>query len=390
MQTAARRFLQYLEVERNASALTIKSYREDLEALIDYLTQCHGQPPRPEQITTPDLRGYLAALHEAEYAKTTIARRLASLRSFFRFGQREGWAQANPAKPLRNPRKPRSLPHFLSSDDMGRLLGVPATAAPMGLRDRAILEVLYSAGLRVSELAGLNDGDIDLAAGAVRVRGKGKRERIGPIGSFALGALRQWLDVRELSPRIKPGPGVAGVRQQVRQPADDPRHRPDVGKAPAGKRPRPPHHAAYAPPQLCHALARPWGRHPQRARAARSQEPDDHADLYARQHRRPARRLRACASAGEVGAAFYTSPLRTAQTAAWVRSVAAILRRMFCTCSLTVSMLMASERPISLLLKPKATCRKTCVSRSRQRRLIGVELRGLAHRSGDPQQLAGT
>jgi integrase/recombinase XerC len=208
MQTAVHRFLQYLEVERNASALTIKSYREDLEALVDYLTQCHGRTPRPEQITTPDLRGYLAALHEADYAKTTIARRLASLRSFFRFGQRDGWAQANPAKPLRNPRKPRSLPHFLSSDDMGRLLGVPGTAEPMGLRDRAILEVLYSAGLRVSELAGLNDGDVDLTASAVRVRGKGKRERIGPIGSFALKALREWLGVRKLSPRIKPGPNA--------------------------------------------------------------------------------------------------------------------------------------------------------------------------------------
>ena len=91
---------------------------------------------------------------------------------------------------------------------MGRLLGAPVTAEPMGLRDRAILEVLYSAGLRVSELAGLNDGDLDLTSGAVRVRGKGKRERIGPIGSFAGRALKDWLKVRQLSPRIKPGPGA--------------------------------------------------------------------------------------------------------------------------------------------------------------------------------------
>lgn len=208
MQAAVLRFLQYLEVERNVSGLTLKSYREDLTALIEYLTQCHGRTPRPEQITTPDLRGYLAALHEAEYAKTTIARRLASLRSFFRFGQRDGWAKTNPAKPLRNPRKARTLPHFLSSDEMGRLLELPPAAEPMGLRDRAILEVLYSAGLRVSELAGLSDGDVDFASSAIRVRGKGKRERIGPIGSFAAKALKSWLAVRKLSPRIKPGPAA--------------------------------------------------------------------------------------------------------------------------------------------------------------------------------------
>jgi integrase/recombinase XerC len=205
MQTAAPRFLEYLRVERNASALTVKSYGEDLTALVEYLTQCHGRAPRAQDVSTADLRGYLAALHEAEYAKTTIARRLASLRSFFRFGQREGWAKTNPAKPLRNPRKPRSLPHFLSSADLARLLTTPPADQPMGLRDRAILEVLYSAGLRVSELAGLNDGDVDLEAGSVRVRGKGRRERIGPIGSHAVRALHAWLGVRRLSPREKQG-----------------------------------------------------------------------------------------------------------------------------------------------------------------------------------------
>jgi len=205
MQTAVTRFLEYLRVERNASALTVKSYGEDLTALAEYLTQCYGRPPGASAISTADLRGYLAALHEAEYAKTTISRRLASLRSFFRFGQREGWAKVNPAKPLRNPRKPRSLPHFLSSADMGRLLTAPPAGDLMGLRDRAILEVLYSAGLRVSELAGLNDGDLDLAAGSLRIRGKGRRERIGPIGSHAIRALQAWLGVRRLSPREKQG-----------------------------------------------------------------------------------------------------------------------------------------------------------------------------------------
>ena len=127
------------------------------------------------------------------------------MRSFFRFGQREGWTKSNPAKPLRNPRKARSLPHFLSSEEIERLLAAPPTDEPLGLRDRAILEVLYSAGLRVSELAGLNDGDLDLAGGVLRVRGKGKRERVSPVGSFATRALQNWLDVRKLSSREAAG-----------------------------------------------------------------------------------------------------------------------------------------------------------------------------------------
>ncbi len=206
MRSAIDRFLRYLQVERNASPMTLKSYREDLSALAEYLAEaCGGECPGPEAISVLDLRGYAAALAEAGYAKSTIARRLASMRSFFRFGQREGWTKANPAKPLRNPRKTRSLPHFLSSEDIGRLLSAPPPGSPMGLRDRAILETLYSAGLRVSELVGLNDGDVDFDAGLLRVRGKGRRERLAPIGSYAADALRRWLHVRKLHPRAPQG-----------------------------------------------------------------------------------------------------------------------------------------------------------------------------------------
>jgi integrase/recombinase XerC len=204
MHSALARFLQYLRVERNASALTIKSYREDLTALAEYLHDSRGQTPEAGDITTQDLRGYVSAMHEADYAKTTIARRLASLRSFFRFGQREGWAKSNPAKPLRNPRKPRSLPHFLTSKDLDRLLSAPPRQS-LGLRDRAILETMYSAGLRVSELVGLNDGDMDRPGGVLRVRGKGRRERLAPIGSFAARALEHWLKIRRLHGKQQPG-----------------------------------------------------------------------------------------------------------------------------------------------------------------------------------------
>jgi integrase/recombinase XerC len=199
MKQAIQRFLQYLQVERNASDLTIKSYREDLSALSVHLEESCGICPTPGEITTLDLRGYVAGLQEAGYAKTTIARRLATLRSFFRFGQREGWTDANPAKPLRNPRRGRSLPHFLSADEIGRLLSAPPSDEPQGKRDRAILETMYSAGLRVSELVGLREGDLDFDGGVVRVLGKGKRERLTPIGSFAVRALRNWLAVRKLA-----------------------------------------------------------------------------------------------------------------------------------------------------------------------------------------------
>jgi integrase/recombinase XerC len=196
--------LRFLSVERNAAELTQKSYREDLTSLADYLTQTHGQTPEPADITPLDLRGYVSALHEAGYAKTSVARRLASLRSFYKFALREGLAQSNPAKPLRNPRPDRKLPHFLSTDEIGRLLIAPPATTPMGLRDRAILETIYSAGLRVSEAVGMNDTDLDLVEGVLRIRGKGRRERLAPIGTHAAKALARWLKVRNVSSRHTP------------------------------------------------------------------------------------------------------------------------------------------------------------------------------------------
>jgi integrase/recombinase XerC len=211
VRTAIARFLQYLNAERNASAYTIKSYREDLTSLADYLSEaCGGNCPRPEAITVLELRGYVAAMHEAGYAKSSIARRLASLRSFFKFGQREGWTKTNPAKPLRNPRKGRSLPHFLSAEDIGRLLSAPPGNTAMGLRDRAILETMYSAGLRVSETVGLNRSDLDFEDGILRVRGKGRKERLAPIGSYAAAALQKWLAKARPNPR-EPAGGAAPV-----------------------------------------------------------------------------------------------------------------------------------------------------------------------------------
>ena len=193
MITAIKRFLRYLRVERNASELTIKSYNEDLSSLAEYLSESLGAIPRCDQITPLDLRTFVAALHEAGYAKSSVARKLASLRSFFRFAQREKLCDSNPAKPLRNPRRDRKLPHFLTTREIGKLLQAPPKDDMMGVRDRAIFETLYSAGLRVSELVGTNQRDLDLSAGLIKVRGKGKKERLAPLGSFAVRAIKRWL-----------------------------------------------------------------------------------------------------------------------------------------------------------------------------------------------------
>ena len=199
MNVTLERFLRYLQTERNASDLTVKSYREDLQSLTDFLSAEDGTPSRVADVTTFDLRDYVAALQEAGYARASISRRLASSRSFFRYAQREGLVKANPAKPLRNPRPERKLPHFLSTAELAKLLSAPSSTNTLGLRDRAILETMYSAGLRISETVAINDGDLDLNDELVRVRGKGRRERLAPLGSYARKAIRKWFRQRKLA-----------------------------------------------------------------------------------------------------------------------------------------------------------------------------------------------
>lgn len=200
MQSAIRSFLNYLRVERNASDLTIKSYADDLQHLLEFFEQQLGHVPGPAQVEVGQLRNYVAWLHECGYARTTVARRLACLRSFFRYCNREALCQTNPAKPLRTPRSGRKLPHFLTTEQIDALLQAPPANCDQGIRDRAILETTYSAGLRVAELVGLNVDDWDRAAGILRVLGKGRKERIAPVGSFATKALLRWLEVRQPSP----------------------------------------------------------------------------------------------------------------------------------------------------------------------------------------------
>ncbi|RLS79419.1 MAG: tyrosine recombinase [Planctomycetota bacterium] len=200
---ALERFLRYLAAERGASPLTTKAYREDLLQLEEFLRSagCRG----PAEASSLVLRRFASGLHAAGYAASTVARKLATMRSFYAFGQREGWVRANPAKPLRSPRRPRKLPRFLTADEIGRLLAAPQPRAAGGLRDRAILELMYSSGCRVRELVSLDDADLDLGNATVRIRGKGRRERLGIVGSHAQRALRDWLAARPNGPgRARP------------------------------------------------------------------------------------------------------------------------------------------------------------------------------------------
>lgn len=201
MRTAIERFIEYLRVERNASPLTLKSYEEDLIALVLYLEEVEDRPVKIVEVTTLSLRRFIAQLQEEGYAKSTISRKLACLRSYFRFAVREGWIEANIAKPLRNPRAGRKLPHFLSAEEIAKILEIPPPTTSSGLRDRAILETMYSSGLRVSELVGLGLEDIDFPAGLIRVRGKGRKERLSPLGSYAQKALKKWIAKRKPDPK---------------------------------------------------------------------------------------------------------------------------------------------------------------------------------------------
>jgi integrase/recombinase XerC len=200
MQSSVPGFLNYLKIERNCSALTIKSYGEDLASIVEYFRDFAGGVPDVSAVTVANLRGYVAYMHECEYSRSTMARRLACLRSFFRYCCREQLAATNPAKALRTPRAGRRLPHFLSTEQVAQLLEAPPSNTPPGLRDRAILETLYSAGLRVAELASLNVSDWDRDAGILRVIGKGRKERVTPIGRYAALALSRWLEVRQSDP----------------------------------------------------------------------------------------------------------------------------------------------------------------------------------------------
>jgi integrase/recombinase XerC len=196
MDSSISSFLNHLRIERQASAHTVRSYEHDLELYCGYLTETRGDAAEPYAVDPGRLRRYSAWLTGQGFAASTVARRLASLRSYFRYLRREGAVGSDPSAGLRNPKQPRRLPRLLRVEEVIRLLNAVPIDSWLGMRDSAMLETLYGGGLRVSELVGLNLDDLDLDQELVRVRGKGRRERLNPVGQMAVQSLRRWLPLR--------------------------------------------------------------------------------------------------------------------------------------------------------------------------------------------------
>jgi integrase/recombinase XerC len=191
------RFLAYLRDQRHASDQTVRAYASDLGQFGAFLEHVHlgSAPPGPEAIDDVAIRGFVAHLHDARLQKSSVARKLSAVRAWLQHAVREERIQVNPGKDVKTPRVPKRLPRHLTVDEVFALLDRIPGDAFAGARDRAILELLYAAGLRVGELAALDLEDLDLAGGLVRVLGKGRKERIVPFGSKAAAAIRRWLDL---------------------------------------------------------------------------------------------------------------------------------------------------------------------------------------------------
>ena len=196
MDDAIRAFMTFLEVERHASYETVRNYASDLRQFQTFMT---SESPAthvfdPATVQTESIRDYLHWLSRKHEKSTSMARKLASLRSFYRYLQREGMVGLNPAEAIRTPKQPKHLPRVLTKDDAAALMEFPADQAGGSFRDRALLETLYSTGARVSELVGINLEDLRASDGLVHLRGKGRKERIVPIGEVALRAIQVYLD----------------------------------------------------------------------------------------------------------------------------------------------------------------------------------------------------
>lgn len=188
-------FLRYLDRERNASPHTVRAYAADLEQFQAHVAAESGRAPRLEDVDHLMIRAFLARLHEGGLKKVSASRKLATLRTFFRYLCREGILDRNPARALLSPRTERRIPVHLEENEVAILIEVPGEA-DSARRARAILELLYATGIRCAELVGLDLGDIDLQARTVRVLGKGNKERIVPFGQPALAALSAYFPSR--------------------------------------------------------------------------------------------------------------------------------------------------------------------------------------------------
>ncbi|MSR77859.1 MAG: tyrosine recombinase XerC [Candidatus Omnitrophica bacterium] len=201
-----RKFLSFLETEKNASPHTTKNYEVDLREFRQVM-----DAKQLSEVTYLDLRGFLARLHEKKYSRNSISRKLACIRSFFKYLVRENVVSANPAMDIATPKREKQLPKFLDLTEVTHLLEAPSRNTWEEKRDKAILETIYSSGLRVSELVGLNREDIDFFSGMVTIRGKGKKERSIPLGQAALNAIEEYSKVKPSKERHETGASIKSL-----------------------------------------------------------------------------------------------------------------------------------------------------------------------------------
>lgn len=200
-------FLGSMKIEKQCSEWTTKAYREDLQTFARFLEEVPAFDPTASDSLNFDprrLRRYAAWLASHDFAPRSVSRKLASLRSYFRYLRRKGLIESDPAQSLRNPKQPKRLPEPLSETQILKLLDSIIPDSILAVRDRAMFETLYGGGLRVSELVGLNLGDLDIEEATVLVRGKGKRERLCPIGRTAMGWIELWRGYRQPAAHDEP------------------------------------------------------------------------------------------------------------------------------------------------------------------------------------------
>ncbi|MEH6578302.1 MAG: tyrosine recombinase XerC [Amphritea sp.] len=197
---AQRRFFDYLSSERQLSSHTLSNYQRDLARLSEFLDEQQVFMPDNrswEVVEARDIRNFVAHIHRKGLGGKSIQRVLSAIRTFYKFLHREGLAQQNPALSIQAPKSPRRLPQTLDVDQVDQLLDLPQDSDPLTCRDKAMMELIYSSGLRLSELVSLNLNDLDLYDASMRVTGKGQKDRMLPIGRKAMSALDRWLELRD-------------------------------------------------------------------------------------------------------------------------------------------------------------------------------------------------
>ena len=190
LEADVRTFLSYLRVEKGLSDNTIQSYRRDMLKFVGFLDK---QKLVTAKIQRQDVVDFLAMLYKRRLDSRSVARHLVTIRHFFRFSLLEGFIKEDPAATIESPKFRQSLPYFLSVEEVERLLAQPDTSSAIGLRDKAIIELMYSTGIRVSELAGIRVGDLQMEAGCLRCIGKGNKERLVPVGKKALAVVEAYM-----------------------------------------------------------------------------------------------------------------------------------------------------------------------------------------------------